>query len=282
MTDDTGFGVSSTFGGVIPTPNLDRIAANGLRYTNFNSTSLCSPTRAALITGRNHHSMGFGVISEQSTGYPGYDSIMTRDKATIGKILKDHGYWTSWFGKDHNTPDFQASQAGPFDQWPTGMGFDYFYGFVGGDANQWQPNLFRNTTAIYPYDSNPGWNLITAMADDAIEYMRPHHRYRPGPAVLRLLRARRRPRAAPPDAGVDQEDQRHASVRQGLERAARDHLRQPEAAGRDPAGRQADAVAGRPAEASGTSSPPTRRSCSSARRTCSPPTGPTPTMRSAA
>ena len=172
MTDDTGFGVSSTFGGVIPTPNLDRIAANGLRYTNFNSTALCSPTRAAIITGRNHHSMGFGVVAEQSTGFPGYDSIMTRDKATIGKILKDHGYWTSWFGKDHNTPTFQASQAGPFDQWPSGMGFDYFYGFVGGDANQWQPNLFRNTTAIYPYVGKPGWNLITAMADDAIEYMK--------------------------------------------------------------------------------------------------------------
>src|SRR5262249_21901468 len=126
MTDDTGFGVSSTFGGVIPTPNLDRIAANGLRYTNFNSTALCSPSRAAIITGRNHHSMGFGVISEQSTGYPGYNSIMTRDKATIGKILKDHGYWTSCFGKDHNTPEFQASQAGPFDQWPVGMGLRLF------------------------------------------------------------------------------------------------------------------------------------------------------------
>ena len=172
MTDDTGFGVSSTFGGVIPTPSLDRVAAMGLRYTNFNSTALCSPTRAALITGRNHHSVGFGVVAEQSTGYPGYDSIITRDKATIGRILKDNGYWTAWFGKDHNTPEFQASQAGPFDQWPSGMGFDYFYGFVGGDANQWQPNLFRNTTAIYPYVGNPKWNLVTAEADDAIEYMR--------------------------------------------------------------------------------------------------------------
>ncbi len=171
MTDDTGFGVTSTFGGVVPSPALDRIAASGLRYTNFNSTALCSPTRGALITGRNHHSMGFGVVSEQSTGYPGYNSIMTRDKATIGRILKDNGYRTSWFGKDHNTPEFQASQAGPFDQWPTGMGFDYFYGFVGGDANQWQPNLFRNTTAIYPYYNQPGWNLVTAMADDAIDYM---------------------------------------------------------------------------------------------------------------
>jgi arylsulfatase len=172
MTDDTGFGVTSTFGGVVPTPTLDRIAANGLRYTNFNSTALCSPSRAAIITGRNHHSMGFGVVAEQATGYPGYDSFMSRDKATIGRILKDNSYWTSWFGKDHNTPDFQASPAGPFDQWPTGMGFDYFYGFVGGDANQWQPNLFRNTTAIYPYVNNPGWNLITAQADDAIEYLR--------------------------------------------------------------------------------------------------------------
>jgi arylsulfatase len=171
MTDDTGFGVSSTFGGIIPSPTLDRIAADGLRYTNFNSTALCSPSRAALITGRNHHSMGFGVVAEQSTGYPGYNSVMTRDKATIGRILKDNGYWTSWFGKDHNTPEFQASQAGPFDQWPTGMGFDYFYGFVGGDANQWQPNLFRNTTAIYPYVGHPGWNLITAEADDAITYL---------------------------------------------------------------------------------------------------------------
>src|SRR5271167_834380 len=172
MTDDTGFGVTSTFGGVIPSPTLDRVAANGLRYTNFNSTALCSPTRAAIISGRNHHSMGFGVVSEQSTGFPGYNSIMTRDKATIGKILKDNGYRTSWFGKDHNTPEFQASQDGPFDQWPIGMGFEYFYGFIGGDTSQWEPNLFRNMTPIYPYVGKPGWNLTTAMADDAIQYMK--------------------------------------------------------------------------------------------------------------
>ena len=172
MTDDSGFGVTSTFGGVIPTPALDRIAAMGLRYTNFNSTALCSPTRAALITGRNHHSVGFGVISEQSTGFPGYDSIITRDKATIGRILKDNGYRTSWFGKDHNVPAFQASQDGPFDQWPIGMGFEYFYGFIGGDTSQWEPNLFRNTTPIYPYVGHPGWNLTTAQADDAIQYMK--------------------------------------------------------------------------------------------------------------
>ena len=146
MTDDVGFAAPSTFGGVIPTPALDRIANTGLRYTNFHSTSLCSPTRAALITGRNHHAVGFGVITEQSTGFPGYNSIIGKDNATIGRILLDNGYRTSWFGKDHNTPDWVASQAGPFDQWPTGMGFEYFYGFVGGDTSQWQPNLFRNTT----------------------------------------------------------------------------------------------------------------------------------------
>ena len=171
ITDDSGFGVPSTFGGVIPTPTMDRIAADGLRFNNIHSTALCSPTRAALITGRNHHSVGFGVVSEQATGFPGYDSIITKDKATIGRILQDNGYATSWFGKDHNTPAFAASQAGPFNQWPTGMGFEYFYGFVGGDANQWQPNLFRNTTQIYPFQGNPGWNLITGMANDAIGYL---------------------------------------------------------------------------------------------------------------
>ena len=171
MTDDVGFGAPSTFGGVIPTPALDRIAANGLRYTNFHSTALCSPTRAALITGRNHHSVGFGVVSEQATGYPGYNSVLPKDSATIGRILEENGYRTAWFGKDHNTPTYQASQAGPFDQWPTGMGFDYFYGFVGGDTSQWTPNLFRNTTAIYPYVGRPQWNLVTAMADDAIHWM---------------------------------------------------------------------------------------------------------------
>jgi arylsulfatase A-like enzyme len=171
ITDDAGFGVPSTFGGVIPTPTMDRVANEGLRYNNIHSTALCSPTRAALITGRNHHSAGFGVISEQATGFPGYNSIIAEDKATIGRILLDNGYATAWFGKDHNTPAFAASQVGPFDQWPTGLGFEYFYGFVGGDANQWQPNLFRNTTQIYPFEGKPEWNLVTGMADDAIDYL---------------------------------------------------------------------------------------------------------------
>jgi arylsulfatase A-like enzyme len=172
MTDDDGFGVPSTFGGVVPSPALDRIANAGLRYTNFHSTSLCSPTRAALITGRNHHVAGFGVVDEIGTGYPGYDSIILKANGTVGEILKENGYGTAWFGKDHNTPSYQATQAGPFNQWPVGMGFEYFYGFVGGDASQWQPNLYRNTTAIFPFQGNPGWNLTTAMADEAIHYMK--------------------------------------------------------------------------------------------------------------
>ena len=180
MTDDQGFGAPSTFGGVIPTPAMDRLARDGLRYTNFHSTSLCSPTRAALITGRNHHSVGFGVVGEIATGYPGYDSIIPIEKGTIGTILRDNGYATSWFGKDHNTPSYQSSQAGPFNQWPNGMGFDYFYGFVGGDASQWQPNLFRNTTAIYPFENNPGWNLETAMADEAIQHIKTLKEVAPG------------------------------------------------------------------------------------------------------
>ncbi len=184
ITDDAGFGVPSTFGGVIPTPTMDRLAANGLRYNRVFSTALCSPTRAALITGRNHHSVGFGVISEQSTGFPGYNSIIPEDKATIGRILLDNGYATSWFGKDHNTPAFAASQAGPFDQWPTGMGFEYFYGFVGGDANQWQPNLFRNTTQIYPFKGDPEWNLITGMADDAIAHINRIHQTDPSKPIF--------------------------------------------------------------------------------------------------
>ena len=186
ITDDAGFGVPSTFGGVIPTPTMDRIASEGLRYNRMFSTALCSPTRAALITGRNHHSAGFGVISEQSTGFPGYNSIIGKDKATIGRMLVDNGYSTAWFGKDHNVPAFQASQVGPFDQWPSGMGFEYFYGFVGGDANQWQPNLFRNTTQIYPFLGKPegSWNLVTAMADDAIDYMTRIHQTAPSKPIF--------------------------------------------------------------------------------------------------
>jgi Sulfatase len=209
MTDDAGYGVSGTFGGVIPTPTMDRIARMGLRYTQFHSTALCSPTRAALITGRNHHSVGFGVVSEQATGFPGYDSIIGPENATIGRILQQNGYATSWFGKEHNTPSYRINVAGPFDQWPVGMGFDYFYGFMGGESDQWEPYLFRNQTQIFPWIGKPGYNLVTeAQCGGARQ------------AVLSLLRARRYPRTAPAQAGVDREVQ--GQVRHGLERVARE------------------------------------------------------------
>jgi len=171
MTDDVGFSAPSTFGGVIPTPALDRVAQMGLRYTAFHTTALCSPTRAALLTGRNHHSVSTGVVVDQATGFPGYDSVIKPDTVAIGEILRLNGYDTSWFGKDHNVPLWDTSQAGPFTEWPTGpiKGFDYYYGFIGDDTSQWQPNnLFRNTTPIEPYLGHPGWNLIAAMADEAI------------------------------------------------------------------------------------------------------------------
>ncbi len=229
MTDDQGYGVPGTFGGVIPTPALDRIAKAGLRYTQFNSTALCSPTRAALITGRNHHSSGFGVITELSTGFPGYDSIMGPSDATIGRVLKDNGYATSWFGKDHNTPAYQYTVAGPFDQWPSGMGFEYFYGFMGGETDQWTPYLFQNSTQIFPWIGKPDYNLTTDMADEAIKYMKELNAAAPRQAVLRLLRPRRKPLAAPAEEGVERQVQ--GQVRHGLECHARTDLRQPETAG---------------------------------------------------
>src|SRR5208337_4227729 len=169
LTDDVGFGASSTFGGPVPTPTMDRLAQNGLRYTQFHTTALCSPTRAALLTGRNHHVAGFGVVSEMSTGYDGYNAIIPRETAMGAATLQLNGYATAWFGKNHNIPPAEASPAGPFTNWPVNQGYDYFYGFAGGDTSQWQPgNLYRNTTPIHPFNGNPGWNLISAMADEAI------------------------------------------------------------------------------------------------------------------
>jgi arylsulfatase A-like enzyme len=179
LTDDTGFGAASTFGGPIPTPTLDRVAQHGLRYNNFHTTALCSPTRAALLTGRNHHSVGFGNISEFATGYPGYDSILPKSAGTIANILVDNGYNTSWFGKNHLIPDWLESPDGPFDQWPSGLGFEYFYGFLGGDTDNWHPALFENTTPVLPPVGDPNYILIHDMGDRAIEWIRMQHAIAP-------------------------------------------------------------------------------------------------------
>jgi arylsulfatase len=155
MTDDQGYGVSGTFGGVIPTPSMDRVAKAGLRHTQFHSTALCSPTRAALITGRNHHSVGFGVIGELSTGYPGYDSVIGPESATIGTILRDNGFATSWFGKNHNTPTYLYSAAGPFDQWPVGMGFQYFYASWAARPTSGHPIFIRTRLRFFRGSASP-------------------------------------------------------------------------------------------------------------------------------
>jgi arylsulfatase len=172
LLDDAGFGATSPFGGPIPTPTFDRLATNGLRYTQFHTTALCSPTRAALITGRNHHSVHTGSITETATGFPGYDTLMGKDTATIGEIARLHGLNTAWFGKNHNVPDWQTSQAGPFDLWPTALGFEYFYGFIGGDTSQWTPAVFEGTTPIEPYLDNTNYIFNTDMADKAIAWIR--------------------------------------------------------------------------------------------------------------
>jgi arylsulfatase A-like enzyme len=171
LIDDAGYGQFGTFGGQVPTPALDRVAADGLRYTRFHTTALCSPTRAALLTGRNHHSTGNGVITEAATGYDGYTGIIGKNVGTIAEVLRQHGYATAWFGKNHNTPDWETSQVGPFDRWPSGLGFDYFYGFMGGDMDQFQPTLYENHELV-PRSSNPKYILTTDLVDHAIAWLR--------------------------------------------------------------------------------------------------------------
>jgi arylsulfatase A-like enzyme len=165
LIDDAGYGQFGTFGGQVPTPALDRVAATGLRYTRFHTTALCSPT------GRNHHTTGNGVITEAATGYDGYTGIIGKNVGTIAEVLRQHGYATSWFGKNHNTPDWETSQVGPFDRWPSGLGFDYFYGFMGGDMDQWQPTLYENHQLV-PRSTDPNYILTNDLVDKAIAWLR--------------------------------------------------------------------------------------------------------------
>lgn len=172
LTDDVGFGATSTFGGPIPTPTFDRMAAMGIRYNNFHTTALCSPTRAALLTGRNHHSVATGGIMEIGVGFPGYNTLIPQSKRGMGDILKLNGYNTSWYGKNHNVPDWHTSQAGPFGLWPAGLGFEYFYGFIGGDTSQWAPAIVENTRPVEPPHDQPDYNFDRDMADRAINWIR--------------------------------------------------------------------------------------------------------------
>ncbi|MFO0807795.1 MAG: arylsulfatase [Gemmataceae bacterium] len=171
LLDDTGFGQYSTFGGGVPSPTMDKLAAEGQKYTRFHTTALCSPTRAALITGRNHHVTSNGVITEAATGYDGYTGVIPRSCGTVGEVLRQNGYMTAWIGKNHNTPAWETSAAGPFDRWANGLGFDYFYGFNGGDADQWNPVLYENRNLV-PKSPDPNYHLTEDMADKAIAWTR--------------------------------------------------------------------------------------------------------------
>ncbi len=172
MTDDVGFAASTAFGGAIPTPTFDALAARGLRYNNFNTTALCSPTRAALLTGRNHHAVGFGSVSDFARGEPGYSSVIPHSAATIAQVLRQHGYNSAFLGKNHNVPSWQSGPLGPFDQWGTGLGFDYFYGFNGGLTDQFAPALIEGNRSIEPPRNDPGYILDRDLADHAIDWLR--------------------------------------------------------------------------------------------------------------
>ncbi|MCI0333125.1 MAG: arylsulfatase [Planctomycetes bacterium] len=180
LLDDVGFGHTSTFGGPIQTPNLDKLAARGARYNRFHTTAICSPTRAALLSGRNHHQCGVGTITELCSGYPGYTGIWSSRCACIAEILRQFGYSTAMFGKWHLTPVWETSPIGPFDRWPSGRGFEYSYGFHGGETSQWEPNLFRNTTPVEaPAKAEQGYHLDRDLADEAIGWIRKHQSVAP-------------------------------------------------------------------------------------------------------
>ncbi len=174
ILDDVGFGHAATFGGAVATPTMDRLAKEGLRYNTFHTTALCSPTRGALLTGRNHHSVGTGVIIELGTGFPGYTGIVPNTTAGLPEILRQNGYATAAFGTWHNTPDNEISPAGPFDRWPTGKtwGFEYFYGFMNGETHQYYPVLYRNTSPVaQPRTPEEGYHVTEDLVDDAIGWL---------------------------------------------------------------------------------------------------------------
>jgi arylsulfatase A-like enzyme len=173
LIDDAGFGSASAFGGPCRTPNAEKLAANGLKFNRFHTTALCSPTRQALLTGRNHHSVGMGGITEIATGAPGYNSVLPNTMSPIARTLKLNGYNTAQFGKCHEVPVWQTSPVGPFDAWHAGGGgFEYFYGFIGGEANQWYPTLYEGTTPVEPKKTpEEGYHLMEDMTDKAIGWI---------------------------------------------------------------------------------------------------------------
>ena len=172
LLDDVGFGTCGTFGGPVPTPALDRVAANGLRFNQFHTTALCSPTRAAMLTGRNHHAVHMGNIPEGASAFPGYDCIIPKEAATFVEILRQYGYSTGAFGKWHVTPAHEQSLSGPFDRWPTGLGFERFYGILSAEASQYEPPMFDQTTPVMPYEGRNDYHMSEDITERAIDWIR--------------------------------------------------------------------------------------------------------------
>lgn len=180
LIDDAGPALPSTFGGAVQTPTLDRVRANGVGYNRFHTTAMCSPTRASLLTGRNHHRVGSGQIAELANDWDGYSGHIPKSSATVAEVLRQYGYATAAWGKWHNTPAEETTKAGPFDRWPTGYGFEYFYGFLAGEASQYEPNLVRNTTSVLPPRTpEEGYHLSEDIADDAMAWLRNHKALKP-------------------------------------------------------------------------------------------------------
>jgi arylsulfatase A-like enzyme len=180
LIDDAGPGLPSTFGGAVNTVNLDRVWNEGIGYNRFHTTAMCSPTRASMLTGRNHHMVGNGQIAELANDWDGYSGRIPKSSATVAEVLRLHGYATAAFGKWHNTPADETTPAGPFDNWPTGVGFEYFYGFLAGEASQYEPNLVRNTTSVLPPRTpEEGYHLSEDLADDAIDWLHRHQAFQP-------------------------------------------------------------------------------------------------------
>ena len=201
-----GFGLPETYGGPIHTPTLSRIATDGISYNSFHTTAICSPTRASLLTGRNPTRVGSGTIAERAVDWDGYTGTIPKTSATLAEVLRDYGYKTAAFGKWHNTPADQTTSMGPFDRWPTGHGFDYFYGFLAGETSQWEPRLVENLNPIEPPRSEK-YHLSEDLADKGLPMDAPAPRLCPGQALLHVLGAGRRARAAPHLQGVGRQVQ---------------------------------------------------------------------------
>jgi arylsulfatase A-like enzyme len=180
LLDDVGFSVTSTFGGPVHTPELDKCAGQGLRYNNFNTVGICSPTRASLLTGRNHHRVGFGIVTGQANGFPGYNNEWKKSVASVAQVLRGNGYSTAAFGKWHNTPDWEISPIGPFDHWPTALGFEHFYGFLAGATDEWEPPLYAGTAPVEPpKTAQQGYYFTNDIVDRSIAFIHTHESLAP-------------------------------------------------------------------------------------------------------